>query len=171
MVLRLRDVSAVQEPGWNPTLRVDTPGAERRPIGEQLDWHEARAGDGPDLALALAVTRKVEDDVLLYAREHEPAIGRVLVLTPKGGAGQTSVRDANHALALAEDTTLLLQRHRTVEERRRPLHVFIAAPVQFAMLLGREARAYGPTVTYEYDFPTQAPGAYSASFHLPPEEA
>ncbi|HEX7949007.1 MAG TPA: SAVED domain-containing protein [Candidatus Limnocylindrales bacterium] len=138
--------------------------------GEQFDVREVRVGDGPALALAIEATRPIEDDVRLYATENEPSIGRILVLTPKGGAGQASVRDADHAIALAADTTLLLERHRTVDERRQPLHVFMAVPVQLAVLLGSEGRAYGPTVTYEYDFATRAPGAYSPSFHLPPAE-
>jgi SMODS-associated and fused to various effectors sensor domain len=142
----------------------------RPPAGEQLDVHEVRVGDGPALALAVEVSRSVEDDVRVYATENDPSIGRILVLTPKGGPGQASVRDADHAVALAADTTLLLERHRTLDERRQPLHVFMAAPVQLALLLGSEGRAYGPTVTYEYDFPTRAPGAYSPSFHLPTAE-
>jgi hypothetical protein len=145
-------------------------GTGARPADEVLNWREVRVGDGPDLALALEVTRAVADDVRIYATGHEPSIGRILVLTVKGGPGQTAVRDADHALALAEQTTILLERRRTVDERRRPLHVFIAAPVQFSFLLGREGRAYGPTVTYEYDFETRAPGAYSPAFHLPPAE-
>jgi hypothetical protein len=139
-----------------------------RPAGEQLEWREVRVGDGPDLALAIEVTRPVDEDVRLYAVDRDRAIGRILVFTPKGGPGQASVRDADHALALAEDTTLLLERLRTVDERRRPLHVFIAAPVQLAVLLGKEGRAYGPTVTYEYDFDNRGPGAYSPAIHLAP---
>lgn len=138
------------------------------PAGEQLGWREVRVGDGPDLALAVEVTRPVADDVRLYAMEREPSIGRVLVLSPRGGAGPASVRDADHAYSLAADTTLLLERVRTGEERRRPLHVFIAAPVQLAVLMGEEGRAYGPTVTYEYDFDNRGPGAYAPTFHLPP---
>jgi len=135
--------------------------------GEQLEWREIRVGDGPDVALALELTRPVSDDVRIYATEHDPAIGRILVFAPKGGPGQASVRDADHAYALARDATVLLERLRTVGERLRPLHVFLAAPVQLAVLLGCEGRAYGPTITYEYDFDHRGPGAYTPAFHLP----
>lgn len=141
------------------------PAAARR--GEQLDWREIRVGDGRDVALALEVTRPIADDVRIYATEHDPAIGRILVFAPKGGPGQASVRDADHAYALACDTTALLERVRTVADRLRPLHVFLAAPIQLAVLLGREGRAYGPTITYEYDFDNRGPGAYTPAFHLP----
>ncbi len=148
---------------WRGTAAVGGP--------ETLDWREIRTGDGPALAIAVEVTRAAADDVVLYATENDPSIGRVLVLTVKGGPAQTSVRDADHAATLAADVTTLLERQRSTDERRRPLHVFVAAPVQVAYLLGVEGRAYGPTVTYEYDFTTRAPGAYSPSFHLPPKEA
>lgn len=143
---------------WRPTAA--------RP-GEQLEWRELRVGDGPDLALAVELTRRIADDVRIYAFEHSLSIGRILVFAPKGGPGQASVRDADDAYALASNTTVLLERLRTVAERLRPLHIFLAAPIQFAVLLGKEGRAYGPTVTYEYDFDHREPGAYTPAFQLP----
>lgn len=141
-----------------------------RPGGDLFDSRVVRVGDGPDVALAVEVTRSVATDVEIFARDHEPSIGRILVLTVKGGPSQSSVRDADHAAALASDVTLLLDRERTVDERRRPLHVFLAAPIQLAIFAGAEGRAYGRTVTYEYDFTTREPGAYTPAFHLPPSQ-
>ncbi len=157
------DVAPVERRGrttWRPT------GA--RPNGDLLTWREIRVGDGPE-SLAIEVTRAVADDVTLFVQAKAPAVGQILALTIEGGPNPTSVRNADHAAALASDVTLLLDRHRTIDERVRPLHVFVAAPVPLAFFLGQEGRAYGPTVTYEYDFTTRKPGAYSPAFHLPPD--
>ena len=148
---------------WRGVARIGAP--------VSMEWREVRTGDGPALALAVEVTRSVAEDVALYAADHNRSIGRILVLTVKGGPSQSSVRDADHAAAIAADVTALVERHRTADERRQPLHVFVAGPVQLAYLLGVEGRAWGRTVTYEYDFTTKSPGAYSASFHIPREEA
>ena len=116
------DVAPVQRQGrvvWRPT------GAE---VAGPL-WEAAREislGEGPDLAVAIEVTRAVSDDVALYTKAAAPSVGRVLVLTVAGGPDQRAVRDGDHADALARDLVRIIERERTTDERGQPLHLFAA---------------------------------------------
>jgi hypothetical protein len=83
------------------------------------------------------------------------------------GSGDRSVQDGDHASALAQRAAQLIEEHRSVEERERPLHLFAAAPIALMFMVGREGRGFGRTTLYEFDFDTRAPGAYQPSFHLP----
>lgn len=125
-------------------------------------------GDGPETAIAIEVTHPVAEDVATYLKRSEPAVGKVVVFTVAGGPSRTSVRDGHHAHALASALGIAVRDLRPAAERTRPLHVFAAAPVALAFLIGRQAAPWGPTITYEFDFDTKAPGAYSPAFHLPP---
>jgi hypothetical protein len=157
------DVAPVQRQGrvvWRPT-GADLTG----PLW--ADVREVRLGDGPDLAIALEVTRAVSDDVAEYAKRSAPSIGRLLVLAMADGSGDRSVQDGDHASALAQRAAQLIEEHRSVEERERPLHLFAAAPIALMFMVGREGRGFGRTTLYEFDFDTRAPGAYQPSFHLP----
>lgn len=89
------------------------------------------------------------------------------MLTIAGGTGPTSVRDGDHAWALARDLGQILEARWTTEEREAPIHVFASVPVALAYLIGREGRAFGRSITYEFDFDNRTPGGYTPAFHLP----
>ena len=159
---KLDRVAPVQTEGrvvWRPTgVNV---------AGELWTVREERIGDGPGLALAIEVTRPTADDVRLYVGNQSPGIGRMLVVTLAGGIGPTSVRGADHAWALARDLGQIVEAHRTPGERTAPIHVFASVPVALAYLIGREGRAFGRSITYEFDFDNRTPGGYTPAFHLP----
>lgn len=135
--------------------------------GELWTVREEQVGDGPSLALAIEVTRATADDVRIYTARNSPGIGRMLVLTVAGGAGPASVQGAEHAWALARDLGAIVEARRSTEERSGPIHVFVSAPVALAYLIGREGRAFGRSITYEFDFDNRTPGGYTPAFHLP----
>lgn len=135
--------------------------------GELWTVREEQIGDGPGLALAIEVTRPTADDVRIYAGNEPLGIGRVLVFTIAGGTGPTSVRGGDHAWALAHDLGQIVEARRTAEEREAPIHVFASVPVALAYLIGREGRAFGRSITYEFDFDNRTPGGYTPAFHLP----
>jgi hypothetical protein len=155
-------VAPVQSDGrvvWRPTGATVA--------GELWTAHEEQVGDGPGLAIAIEVTRPTAEDVRLYAGKDSPGIGRLLVLTIAGGTGPTSVRDGDHAWALARDLGQIVEARRTTDERAAPIHVFASVPVALAYLIGHEGRAFGRSTTYEFDFDNRTPGGYTPAFHLP----
>jgi hypothetical protein len=129
---------------------------------------EVRTGDGPDIAIAISVARQVRAHVEDYVRRALPSVGRVRALTIANGVGETAVRDGDHAHVLADDFARVVDEIRAEPAGGAIVHLFMAVPVTLAYLLGRQGRALGRTVLYEYDFDTRDLGAYAPSFHLPP---
>jgi hypothetical protein len=144
---------------WRPTGRID----------EDAVWNEeiVVAGGGQDVAIAMSATRPVLDDAMLYLRQSAPQVGRVLHLTVAGGPSQTSVRDADHAVALAQRAAESLREFRTDRERAGRIHLFAAAPNGLLFFFGREAATVGPMTVYEYNFDELRPGDYSPGISLP----
>jgi hypothetical protein len=123
--------------------------------------------EGHDVAVALSVTHDVLEDVKDFVGRELPQVCRIMAFGVEPRPSPASVRDATHALALAQELARRLK-GRTREERGARLHIFAAAPNAFMFLLGQLAKAFGPCTMYEYDFETNAPGAYQASVSFPP---
>jgi SMODS-associated and fused to various effectors sensor domain len=126
-----------------------------------------RRSEGNDVAVAISVTHDVTIDVKDYVERALPSAHRILAcsIEPKPGLG--SLRDANHALFLVEELASLLKR-RPRDERAAALHIFASAPNAFMFFLGQMAKGFGPCTMYEYDFDSNALGAYQASISFPP---
>lgn len=127
---------------------------------------EVRTGDGTDVAIAISVAREVRPHVERYVGRELPSVGRIRALTIADGVGETAVRDGDHAHLLADEFARVVDDVRA-DSTTGTVHVFMAVPVTLAYLLGRQGRALGRTVLYEYDFDTRDLGAYAPSFHLP----
>lgn len=123
-------------------------------------------GCGPDVAVALGVAQRLHDDVRDYVTRCLPSVGRVISLQVADGANGRSVRDAAHALQLADDVAARV-RARSFEERGGALHLFVACPKSLAFFLGRCVPGFGRTVVYEYDFASMAPAAYATAITFP----
>lgn len=123
---------------------------------------------GPEIAVALDVTHRTRDDVAIYAKRELPSVGRVVAVAIAGGPSRSSVRDGDHAHALAEALGPLVRDLRPAGDRFRPIHLFAAAPVSLMFLIGRQATPWGPAISYEYAFEAGTPGGYTPSFRLPP---
>ena len=156
------DVAPVQREGRTVWRRTDA-----LVSGQLWEVHEEQLGPGPGLALAVEVTRPTAPDVRIFAATSQIGIGRLIVLSIAGGTGPSSVQDADHAWALARDLAQLVEARRTVNERYAPIHLFASVPVALAYLIGREGRAFGRSVTYEFDFDKRVPGGYTATFQTP----
>lgn len=123
---------------------------------------------GPEIAVALEVTHRTRDDVAIYAKRELPGVGRVVAVAIAGGPSRNSVRDGDHAHALAEALGPLVRDLRPADDRSRPIHLFAAAPIGLMFLIGRQATPWGPAINYEYAFEAGTPGGYTPAFHLPP---
>jgi SMODS-associated and fused to various effectors sensor domain len=128
---------------------------------------EKRAGHDPDMVIALSVTHNVLKDVEAYVSRSLPQVGRILSCTLPPAPSNRAIADATHAQLLASQLSSYLKENRTEEERQGQLHIFAAAPNAFVFFLGQLGRSLGPCTLYEYDFETNALGAYQPSLSFP----
>ncbi len=115
-----------------------------------------------DVAIVLNVTHDATQDVVAFAASTSN-IGRLLKLTVLPSIGQTSVKDANHCLQLAQAASAVLRQHKGAGL----LHVFAAAPNSLMFRLGQLSHGLGAILLYEYDFDSGALGAYKPSIRFP----
>jgi len=128
---------------------------------------ESVNSSGAEVAVAVSVTHDVNADVRAYVKAKLPKVGRILIFSVLPSPGPAAIRDVDHAVSLAQDLASSVRTERTFEERKEAVHLFLSAPAGFSFFLGRLAQSFGPVVTYEYDFETNAPGAYQAGIRLP----
>lgn len=120
---------------------------------------------GTEVALCLSVTHNALEDVELFVRSNEH-IHRIVSVSIVPAPGPSSIKGGDHALQLAQAVTALLKQ-RSAHERREILHIFAAAPNGFMFVLGQLSHSFGRIQLYEYDFDSNAPGAYTPSIRLP----
>lgn len=142
-----------------------------KPAGEEL-WQPRPdvilAGDRPDVALVLSVSREIGDQVRAYVEEAELPVGRIVEAVPTGGTGHKSVIGGAHSLQLANALDRRAAERRP-HERRGRLHVFPCAPNALLFHLGRLSRGWGTLSLYEYPFGMRdVYGEYRRSITLPP---
>jgi hypothetical protein len=126
------------------------------------------ASSGPDIALALSVSRDVETDVLSFVSRSLPQV-RVVLLLAVPSIGQTSVRDGAHANALAAGAIATARNLLPRDGRPSRVHIFTAAPNGLVFQLGRNGRGLGPSTVYEFDFENPHRG-YSPAISTPIRE-
>jgi SMODS-associated and fused to various effectors sensor domain len=126
------------------------------------------SSNGSDVALALSVTHNILKDVSAYVGQSLPQVRRIISCTPQGGPGPQAIADGTHTQLLASQLAAFLKDQRTGEERRGKLHIFAAAPNVLLFFLGRLGQGLGPCTLYEYDFESNALGAYQPSLTFPP---
>jgi len=124
-------------------------------------------GGGPDVAVALAASRPIRDQVEAYLRARKLPVGRLLDAEIAGGAGQSEIGGGAHAQALV--SSLARRIAALPRERGSRLHLFASAPLALVFFLGQLGRPFGRTVLYEYAFEAADSYArYRSSLELPP---
>jgi SMODS-associated and fused to various effectors sensor domain len=146
---------------WKPALDTQTVSPEAVWKIDSRVLHE----DSKDVAVVLNVSQDATADVLDYVQKHHE-IRRVLTLSVLPAMGSTAIKDANHCLQLAQAVSVLLKQ-RSGTEREGAVHIFAAAPNGFMFLLGQLSQGFGKTLLYEYDFDSNALGAYKPSIRFP----
>jgi hypothetical protein len=137
------------------------------PLWKELDvdW----SGEGSEVAVAVGITNANSTSVQSYVKCHlHDRVGRILAVVPEGEPSNTSIRDANHAFALAQDLKRRIDQ-RSKEEQEGPLHLFLAAPVSFAFYLGQLLRGQGQIQLYEWEFENKGSKSYIPSLLLETE--
>lgn len=139
---------------------------------DYMDWvyKETNFDKGNDVAIAIAPTHDISEDVTHFIKEKDLSVGRLITCFIDGkGPGATSVKDANHASFLANRVATKI-RSRSINERLARLHIFYAGPNALMFFMGQLAHSFGSCTLYEYDFTKQIPGGYQPSITFPYEE-
>ena len=116
-------------------------------------------GAGDDIAVAISISQPIKNDVLAYIEEEQLSIDKLHIYAPSGGASREAVPTPQHGAgaaaaissALRDDTS----RHRGL------LHLFIAAPLPLAVLVGHLWNRMPKTQLYD---DRGAGGRYFPSF-------
>lgn len=120
-------------------------------------------GRGDDLAIGISVAADLADDVRAYLDQEELAVGRVVIIRPEGGVGRAAIGGPAEARGLAN--TIIDAARGEVRGTHVPvLHLFQAAPLGFAVLLGHAWNRMPETIVYE---DLGAGRAYAPTFRLP----
>lgn len=101
-----------------------------------IDIDDAR----PELAVAIGLTHRIEEQVAAYIREALPAVGRILYCEPEGGPSAVSVLNGRHAFELCERACVDARENLTPGATT---HLFMAGPNAFAFFLGQRQIALG----------------------------
>lgn len=119
--------------------------SERRLEVVRRDEHQ----DGEDLALALSVTADTRPVLDRFLAGRARPFRAVVVAAPDGGPSPRSIGSDRDAVALAAAAKELLRELRHAHGLPARTHVFLAAPVGFALFFGQALNALGEVVSYE----------------------
>lgn len=155
----------------------------QRTMGKTVNW--SAIGDTPseasvildtedhdencsDLLLGLSLTHDVKSHALAFSKQNKLNFAKAVWVQPENGPGGNSVKNGEHAYAIAQGITnyvRLLTTHSSPEEPIK-VHLFAAAPNAVMFMLGQFRRAIGPTQLYEFDFDGVGNRTYSPSLFL-----
>jgi hypothetical protein len=114
----------------------------------RLTIRETAIGQGDDLAVALAITADPTDDVQAHLAAAGLPVGSLATIAPAAGAGNQAITGPGHAVAVAlAMREEIRQLARTTGTQR--LHLFLACPGGFALLLGHWWNRVPTTQLYE----------------------
>jgi len=118
--------------------------ADMRIVTQQIDPSQ------PDVLLIVGLSRPelIRDADTAAAALRLPVGGRVTV-EPAAGASRDAVRSDEHARGIINDLTTQLMNSRARWGTRGTLHIFIASPLGFAVLLGHALNGFAPLALYE----------------------
>jgi SMODS-associated and fused to various effectors sensor domain len=120
-------------------------------------------GCGDDLAIGISVAADLANDVRKYIEEEELHVGRLVIIDPENGTGRTAIDGPDEARGLAN--AILDATRAEVRGANVPvLHLFQAAPLGLAVLLGHTWNRMPETIVYE---DMGAGRGYAPTFRLP----
>jgi SMODS-associated and fused to various effectors sensor domain len=124
-----------------------------------LERDTIEIGTGDEIAVAISISQPIKDDVLAYIEEEQLPVASLHVYRPVGGASREAIPTPEHGAGAAAAISSALRedngRHRGL------LHLFIAAPLPLAVLVGHLWNRMPKTQLYE---DLGAGGGYFPSF-------
>lgn len=117
---------------------------------------EVSIEQGNDVAVAVALSNDISDDVLEYVRASRLPVSNVLILKPEDGPGLSSVPDASWLAGWVQSARDQVRRP---ARRATGVHLFMSTPAAAAVFLGHRWNTVpGPLTVYDFDgreyFPT-----------------
>ncbi len=144
------------------TQRAQWWSSEVKPTSYNLDPVVTKLDQGSDLAVALAVTGLVVDDVAAYCKRSGVPVSQVLELRPAKGVGPNALKSNEEALGWAHSVRERL-RAALRDTGARRIHLFMSGPAGAALLLGHCWNRVAPTLVYEH----LGGAAYAPTFEVP----
>ncbi len=139
---------------------------EPRPGWWAAESKELSFRKGADLVLAINLTQekvKFQRDLETYLKESGPAASKMLYLEPTHGPSSRSMKDLRgdeaHRVALGALEHLSREGH----GGKVAIHLFLASPTTFAVLLGQQFSNFPPVQSYEWSV---SEATYSPSFRF-----
>ena len=124
-----------------------------------LEIETQDVGNGDEIAICIALTRPVAEDVRSFLANTKLPIGQLVFCHLADGASQTGVCGGEYAALLADQIAEYLSS--AAKDRSRSIkHVFVSAPNSFLFFLGQQAQSLGQVQMYEFDFDRRRKGIY-----------
>lgn len=132
-------VAAIGREGeWSSTTPRDATTVER-------EWIDV--GQGEELALVIAVSQPIRDDVISYIRTQPLPVGELIVYSPPGGSSREAVISPSAGLGLAAAISSALRED--TSGRRAGVHLFQAGPLPLAIMVGHLWNRMPQTQVYD----------------------
>jgi hypothetical protein len=146
-------VAAIGREGeWSSTVRREAVNIDR----EEIDIDQ-----GGNLAVAIAVSQPIRDDVTSHIRAQRLPVKRLIVYSPPGGASRNAIRAPEAGLGLADAISRALRED--TNNHRGWMHLFQSGPLPLAIMIGHLWNRMPRTQIYE----DLGPGAgYAPAFTI-----
>ena len=111
---------------------------------------------GTDLAVGIALTNDLTNDIMTHVRDHDLPVDSVLILGPDGAPSPAAVPSNAWLTAWTRNARDTIRRATRTADR---VHLFMSAPASAALMLGHSWNAIpAPATVYDFDgrayFPT-----------------
>ncbi len=151
-----------QETVGNPVQLWELNGTKDTPLSAQMRSHHT---DGEELAVLVSITGNVEP-AFAASRAALPKF-RAIVSVQTEKAAPYQVQSSAEAADIALKVNTAIRSARDKNGKCNAIHLFMAAPAGFAVLLGRLLNSLGPIQLYEH-IPYDSVGRYVPAVRLNP---
>jgi hypothetical protein len=118
-------------------------------------------GAGDDVAVAIAISQPIAEDVLAFITEEQLPVAQLHLYSPAGGANREAITSVEHGAGAAEAVSAALRKD--TSRHRGTLHLFISSPLPVALLVGHLWNRMPETQLYE---DRGAGGGYFPTFRV-----
>lgn len=126
-----------------------TTDADPRPGVTPRELARQQIGQGPDIAVAVALANDITAAVADYVLAAVPTVSELLVLGPEGSPGGTAVPSNAWLTGWVRATRDVIREFSANSAR---IHLFVSGPASAALMLGHQWNTLpAPTTVYEYD--------------------